>query len=37
MTAWLGRGASTIWAATSTSVQRSRDGGVTWVKQFAVS
>jgi photosystem II stability/assembly factor-like uncharacterized protein len=28
--------ASTIWAATLTSVRRSRDGGTTWVKQFAV-
>jgi photosystem II stability/assembly factor-like uncharacterized protein len=28
--------ASTIWAATLTGVRRSRDGGVTWVKQFAV-
>jgi photosystem II stability/assembly factor-like uncharacterized protein len=28
--------ASTIWAATLTSVRRSRDGGLTWVKQFAV-
>ena len=28
--------ASTIWAATLTSIRRSRDGGATWVKQFAV-
>jgi len=28
--------ASTIWAATLTSIRRSTDGGVTWVKQFAV-
>jgi photosystem II stability/assembly factor-like uncharacterized protein len=27
---------STIWAATLTGLRRSRDGGVSWVKQFSV-